>query len=75
MTADDHDKRQSIEANEPEPLPARVDATSECDAVLADAIDHMWLFAEGAEIVKALRSAADQLESRVHQSTDRDEPL
>ena len=39
-----------------------VRSSVECEDILADAIELMWEFADRAEIVKALRLAANSLE-------------
>ncbi|MGY3610345.1 MULTISPECIES: hypothetical protein [unclassified Bradyrhizobium] len=54
--------KAEADTNEALALRAHVDAMLECNAILANAIEQMWDFAERAEIVKALRGAAGTLE-------------
>ncbi len=58
------DNVAEAKANEVEALRTSVENIVQCEDILADAIELMWDFADRAEIVKALRLAANSLESR-----------
>ncbi len=55
--------RREAKADEIEALRTHLENILQCEDILADAIELMWDFADRAEIVKALRQAADALES------------
>ncbi len=57
------DNVAEAKANEVEALRTSVENIVQCEDILADAIELMWDFADRAEIVQALRQAADALES------------
>jgi hypothetical protein len=54
--------RREDKAAEMTALRAHVDSLLDCDAILADAIEQMWEFAERSEILRTLRRAIDVLE-------------